>query len=626
MGFAQSRWNFSPPWALGVNTGWELQWALGALENSLQTASIQAIRSAFPDYAGMDAGGVASQSLALIALDTQMLAPYGDDANLDYWRLWIKSALTPDPAGVTLSWMPNTDYATRQQVGVGTGASLVTANNVTSLVAGFVWTATTGGVSGPAFPVPQSPAVGAIVQDGTVTWQWSGATIGSLAPKDATPAATAQPPTPAWLFDGTTYQTTAPDFGVYAPGQYYMGTDIGLRAALINSGFSAPQPGGGFIEPLILTNTDWVNTTAPAGGQLVITGAVPDAVSVYADTSNFGGQHVGLYGSAGGFGTDPLWVADTFYAAGTFVTSSNGDTYVAMVPGTSGSASPFPGSTPASATWPPTAGMSFPDGTTGLQWVHATFHPIPAVPIPIGQSWGVQVTFTGNHTGYHATSTPAPPDGRTDAWSRLWLVLPGDQLVGEPLFWGPTVWLASASQTFVLNQLVGSAPVTGGGNIWKVTTAGIGNTGSFPSSPSAGDLWPVSPSMGQAQFTFTGSQAPAGMFFGQWAGPPSGRPFPADWGQTGRTSSNSAYSILKAILFGSSGSLTLGGQSAGGSGWLAGSARTIGAFIVNNVTQASDLIPDQIKNADIPAAPWNEALSITFNGIRCPFYRINSAL
>lgn len=254
-------------------------------------------------------------------------------------------------------------------------------------------------------------------------------------------------------------------------------------------------------------------------------------------------------------------------------------------------------------------------------WTYATFEPIPAGVVPIASTWGLNFG-TGSFTTSHTASivvTPAPPDTRTDAWARMWLVIPSRQVLGGQKKWGPTKWLASATQMFVLNQIVAST-ITGGlasGNLWKCTTAGIGNTGTFPTGPTTGDLWPVSPTGGQAQFTFTGLAVPGSMYDGFWGRPPYGSVFVPQWGATGANSAQSVYSLLYAILYGSSGN-----NGSGGSGWASGGIRVIGAWMA----PGSNTVIDQVTDGTLPTGGWSEVTGVTIDGETVPFFRINSEL
>ena len=240
----------------------------------------------------------------------------------------------------------------------------------------------------------------------------------------------------AYLQTGFTQDATSSPLPVnpQAPGYYYAGTYLGAYAAYVNSGFWTTDASGNFVGPQFYRTQDF-NNNSNFGGPVDPVGYSPELLTI--------GIHVTSTGTPGTSGAvfvkgnptgNPTWASGTTYAAGDFVKSAHGDNYYAAIGGTSGSSNPFSSSTPSDSTWPPTAGMSVQDN--GIQWVFSTFSPIPTV-LPLGPSWGLDFGTTSVSSGsYDVFFDPEPPDGRTDAWARVWLVLPVSHLLDPPLLWG----------------------------------------------------------------------------------------------------------------------------------------------------------------------------------------------
>jgi hypothetical protein len=240
----------------------------------------------------------------------------------------------------------------------------------------------------------------------------------------------------AWLKSGFTQQalTSPTPVDPTKPGWYYAGTDIGLIAALVNSGFCGVDDSGAIVPPRIYRTVDF-NRNSTTDGRVNFTGqggTDPRVVSWLCEFSGVAGAN-----DAGRIaltsGAPPLWTAATTFTVGDFVHSTMGDVYYCSSPGVTGATEPFTGSPPA-ATWPPTPGQTINDGLVG--WTHATFSPIPTV-IPYVSKAGI--TLSGSFSAFDNGTVhyvPSSPDGRADLWSRMWLVIPTGGVLGQPYKWG----------------------------------------------------------------------------------------------------------------------------------------------------------------------------------------------
>lgn len=390
----------APSWISGPN-GQSLNTGFGQAEDAQLQRCQFGIQARFASDAPLDVpDSGTSEALAQLGNDRQLLPPFVDDSRLTKWRAWLQTGMSPNPAGATLPWFGSTEYATGTRVGAS----------------GVVWNCTVGGLSGLSSPFPGVPRVGQVVTDGAATWAAVAVLGANLSISSV--SCNAAPPDPA------------------APGYYYGGTDVGLLAALVNSGFWATAADGTIVGPRLYRNVDWNQTVVTSSDGWGWCGAAAVPVSIVGDCYADGVAGADDSGEVVFYSTTaPVWTAGRTVVVGDFVNSSNGDTYYASTPGTTGAVEPFSGSTPTPSTWPPREGQTILDGVT-VTWTFSAFSPIPRF-VPVGNSWGL--TFTGSFTASTPATVewvPSPPDGRTDKWARLWLVLPAHQLIGSPLKWG----------------------------------------------------------------------------------------------------------------------------------------------------------------------------------------------
>ncbi len=169
------------------------------------------------------------------------------------------------------------------------------------------------------------------------------------------------------------------------PGWYYGGTDVGIRAAFVNSGFWADEAGT-CAGPKIYTNRDLVSRSGTG------TGIVTCASSIVAPSPNV------------------RWSPDT--AMHSIVVTITHD-------GTAGAADS------GELTVAIDSGMA------------QTYSPIPLQIIKAAPAGGasIQLAFAGDFVS-GAQYAPSPPDHVTGRWARAWLALPSDNFFGLPRLWG----------------------------------------------------------------------------------------------------------------------------------------------------------------------------------------------
>ena len=426
----------APSWMLGAK--YRVNWnvGFGQIEDAFFLQTKQLVEARFPDYAPMDDGGMTSLAMQYIGQDRQLLYTFGDDATLDVTRAYFKQGFTQGSggflspvSGATLAWQPGMIVSP----GVKIGVSDVGFDASFNLVYGRVFTCIQGGVTGSQYPGFQFSQVGQVVPDQHAL---------QISPGSGSSGFTiqAQQSGVLWQWDGTLIS----DFGSalpvnpQIPGWYYAGTDTGLIQALINSGFYTYDSDGNFVPPRIYHNRDFVtgsNLSHTAFGMTVeLTGALSVSIDYLVSVLSAGVPNVSgsvlIYDNAN----------DINWGSGQTIVSGNtrkdplhtSNRFIALTSGITGATNPFP-SSPSNSSYPPTPSQIFDDG--GVQWAYAVFAPIPAT-MRVGVGWGL--SFTNPASGafsYFLTATPSPPDGRADAWSRIWVVVPLNNF-GTPLLWG----------------------------------------------------------------------------------------------------------------------------------------------------------------------------------------------
>ena len=418
----------------------------------------------------------------------------------------------------------------------------------------------------------------------------------------------------AWLLSAFTSNGQTAPANWRAPGWYYSGTDLGLVAALMNSGFYNVDSNGNITAiPRIYHNRDFANHVGSGAGVVTCASCVQRLPAA--------------------------WARSTGYTVGQLVSDVNGRCWICTVAGESGSSSPFPanpslgqtqtdGSAPTQITWAntplpsgsprpgSTLGVSQPDfarhtivvsvtasGTAGAADSGAitvvidggstqTYSPIPLQVIQVGPGGqSIQLAFTGAFADGD-TYQPSPPDQREGGWARYWLVLPVGQLQGAPRLWGPPSFTALVTEGDVVETGQYCSLVPNATAIYKCTAGG--NIPSLPAPTGTGS------SMDGGGNTWAYQAAPPPFYDGLWGGPPSGGA-PGTVGLWGGGESTlngqSLYGLLSSLC----------------AKWGPGGARPIGAWLV----QGTDTTID-----NVPAGVWNE-WNATFGGVQVPFSRLN---
>jgi hypothetical protein len=493
--FIAYRWDpyISPSWMARPNG---LAWhsGFGQIENNFLLTATLGAQARFPSLA--PAG-----LLQYVGNDRQLLPPYDDNPNQDAYRAYLATGFSQGVAGTTLAWMPLQAYSTNALVGatglVSGGTSGASAPNA------YVWQCMTAGISGDANPFPSPPATvtpGQLVSDGTVVWQLTGAAVGS----------TASSPSP-----------TAP----LAPGWYFSGTDVGLIAALVNSGFYATAPDGSVIPPRIITNRELVAQT--------------------------------------GSGTGVVTVASSFLPTPTtpWVRPDSAPHVVVVQVITGGTAGALGGQVTVSVDGAPAVTVP----TVGIPY---TYQQLAA------NGASVQVTFSGVFaTG--ATYTSSPPDGRTGAWARMWLVVPSENVIGHQYTWGPSSW--AVGKTYAVGSYVVVPAVSNTFSTYQCTHAGgaaalPAPSGTGTSTDGGGNVWQHVTSAGAS-------------YDGQWGRPAAGSPTVAQWGAGVPLTSGTTYGLLHSIL----------------QRWSAAHVRVIGAWMATGTST---------EITWSPTAAWNESFNV----------------